>query len=251
MITKDEIREYAKTFGMKPWQTEKEYLQHLILQLIYSHTSALLFKGGTAIKKAYGLKRFSEDLDFTQIGEANFNDLFDKVGKELSTRFGYENTVKKMKVMGVLGISFRFDIIGPLTEATGSGHCYIYVEISKRELPKTREIVKIDSAYLDIPDYTVIVMSKEEILAEKVRAIMTRDRPRDFYDLWYLLSHGVGIREDWINEKMAYYKVKFTKETFFEALKKYEKIWSKMSELVKDVPDFKEAILLIREKFGD
>src|SRR3989338_5293755 len=114
MINEEEIREYAKTFRMKPWQIEKEYLQHIILQLIYSQTSALLFKGGTAIKKAYGLKRFSEDLDFTKIGEANFNDLFEKISKELLSKFEYQNAVKKMKVKEEIGVSFRFDITGPL-----------------------------------------------------------------------------------------------------------------------------------------
>ena len=249
MITKTEINEHAKTFRMKPWQIEKEYLQHIILQLIYSHTSALLFKGGTAIKKAYGLKRFSEDLDFTKIGEVNFNELFEKVSKELSSKFNYQNTVKKMKVKEELGVTFRFDIVGPLSEASGTGHCYIYIEISKRETPKTREVVKIDPTYPDLPDYTVIVMSKEEILAEKVRAIITRDRPRDLYDLWYLLSHGIEIKLDWVEEKMTYYKIKFTKKEFFKVLKKYEKLWSKMSELVADVPDFKEVVDLVQTKF--
>ncbi|MEK6972870.1 MAG: nucleotidyl transferase AbiEii/AbiGii toxin family protein, partial [archaeon] len=240
MITKEDIKEYSKTLRMKPWQIEKEYFQHIILQLIYSQTSVLLFKGGTAIKKAYGLKRFSEDLDFTRIGEVDFNELLEKISKELSTKFECQNTVKKMKVKEEIGISFRFDIIGPLTESSGFGHCYIYVEISKRETPKTREIVKIDPVYQDLSDYTVIVMSREEILTEKVRTIFTRDRPRDLYDLWYLLSHGVGIRVDWINEKMSYYQIKFTKEKFFDALKKYEKLWAKMPELITDVPDFKE-----------
>ncbi len=249
MITKSEINEHAKTFRMKPWQIEKEYLQHIILQLIYCHTSALLFKGGTAIKKAYGLKRFSEDLDFTKIGEVNFNELFGKVSKELSSKFDYQNTVKKMKVKEELGVTFRFEIAGPLIEASGTGYCYISVEISKRETPKSREVVKIDPIYHDLPEYNVIVMSREEILTEKVRAIITRDRPRDLYDLWYLLSHGVEIKKDWVVEKIKYYKKDFSKEEFFQALKKYEKLWGKMPELVNDVPDFKEVVKLVHEKF--
>jgi predicted nucleotidyltransferase component of viral defense system len=156
-----------------------------------------------------------------------------------------------MKLREELGATFRFDITGPLAEPTGTGHCYIYVEISKRETPKTREVVKIDPIYQDLSDYTVIVMSREEIVAEKVRAIMNRDRPRDLYDLWYLLSHDVPINTKWIDEKMQYYKIKFTKPQFFEALKKYEKSWSKMSELVEVVPDFKEVVGLVQKKFKD
>jgi len=251
MITKEEIKDYAKTYGLKPWQAEKEYFQHMILHLIYSNTSSLLFKGGTAIKKAYGLKRFSEDLDFTQIGEIDADTLFDKISKDISIKYGYITSLKKMKVKEEIGVAFRFSINGPLLEPSGLGQCYIYIEISKREVPKTREVITIRPIYPDLPDYTVLIMSKEEILAEKVRAITTRDKARDLYDLWYLLSQGIKIKQDWINEKMIYYKLKFSKKSFYKELEKYKKSWNDMGQLTNFVPTFDEVMELVHKGFDE
>jgi len=251
MVTKEEILAYAKLYGVPPYQTEKDYFQHLLLFLIFSNTSSVVFKGGTAIKKAYGLPRFSEDLDFTQIEEVNLDDLFNKISKVLKDRFDVENEVKKTGSFPGRGNTYRFKIIGPLIISPKEIEaCYIYVEISIREIPKTREILRIDPMYPDLPDYTIIVMSKEEIVAEKIRAIITREKHRDVFDLWYLLKAGTSIRIDWVKEKMSYYKMDFSKEQFFKELTRFGKNWEKeLKPLMKVVPDFKEVIKLVREKF--
>jgi len=251
MVTKDEILEYAKLYRMPAYQIEKEYFQHLLLFLIYSETSSLVFKGGTAIKKAYGLTRFSEDLDFTQLEDKNYEELFDKISKMLKDNFAFENEAKKMKSLEGIGYSYRFKIIGPLvTSPRQTESCYIYIEISKRETPKTREIIKISPIYKELPEYTIIVMSKEEIVAEKIRAIITREKHRDIFDLWYLLKAGTTIRIDWVKEKMSYYKMDFSKEQFFKELARFGKNWEKeLKPLMKEIPDFKEVVKLIHEKF--
>jgi len=253
MIKKDDLSEYSKAYGMQPYQIEKEYFQHLLLFLIYSNSSALVFKGGTAIKKAYGLRRFSEDLDFTQIADVDLDKLFEKVSKLLNDRFGVENSVKKIRTMQNIGNTYRFKIIGPLVSSTKHLEaCYIYVEISVREIPKTRETISIDPVYPDLPDYTVIVMSKEEIVSEKIRAIITREKHRDLFDLWYLLKNGTTVRLDWVNEKMSYYKMEFSKEQFFKELEKFRKNWDKeLTPLMREIPDFDEVVKIVKEKFRD
>lgn len=252
MINKDEILEYAKLYKYKPYQIEKEYFQHLLLFLIYSNTSNLVFKGGTAIKKAYGLPRFSEDLDFTQISEIDLDALFGDVSKTLKERFGVENEVKKIGSFKERGSGYRFKIVGPLV--TSEKHieaCYIYVNVSIREIPKTRDIIKIDPVYPDLPDYSIIVMSKEEIVTEKIRAILVRDKPRDVFDLWYLLKSDSKINLDWIKEKLSYYKIDFSKGRFFEELGKFRKNWEKdLGPLIRDLPPFDEVIKLIKDKFS-
>lgn len=49
-------------------------------------------------------------------------------------------------------------------------------------------------------------MSIEEILAEKVRACLTRARPRDLYDIWFLRSKGVALDRRIIVDKMRFYQ---------------------------------------------
>ena len=69
MIDKNNIREVEKRLGFSFWQAEKDYLQHLFLRELYSTVGTeLVFKGGTALQKAYGLHRFSRDLDFNLKG---------------------------------------------------------------------------------------------------------------------------------------------------------------------------------------
>lgn len=47
---------------------EQGYVQALFLQELYRETETLLFKGGTFLKHAHRLDRFSEDLDFVYEG---------------------------------------------------------------------------------------------------------------------------------------------------------------------------------------
>ena len=66
MITKEELKEYSKIRELNLGQAEKDYFQTIILFILYQDFGKeLIFKGGTALSKCFGLDRFSEDLDFT------------------------------------------------------------------------------------------------------------------------------------------------------------------------------------------
>ncbi len=68
MIKPGEIQIKARTEGVRDQQIEKDYVLSWILQGIAMHkalSKAIVFKGGTVLKKAYFEDyRFSEDLDF-------------------------------------------------------------------------------------------------------------------------------------------------------------------------------------------
>src|SRR3989344_3200217 len=66
IISKDELKKYAKMLKMNLGHAEKDYFQNILLFILYQeYGNDIIFKGGTALKKCYGLNRFSEDLDFT------------------------------------------------------------------------------------------------------------------------------------------------------------------------------------------
>ena len=46
------------------------------------------------------------------------------------------------------------------------------------------------------------VLRVDELLAEKVRAVMTRDKPRDVYDVWLLLRNGVKLDKGLVEKKL-------------------------------------------------
>jgi predicted nucleotidyltransferase component of viral defense system len=61
-------------------------------------------------------------------------------------------------------------------------------------------------------------------VAEKIRAILTRNKGRDIYDLWFLVSQGISLNENLILEKLKYYKIDdFDKLALIEKIKNFGK----------------------------
>ena len=62
-------------------------------------------------------------------------------------------------------------------------------------------------------------LKAEEILAEKVRAILSRVRGRDIFDIWFLLSQQISIDWPLVNKKMTIYKKKADVKQLIEKIK--------------------------------
>ena len=239
MIGANRIREIAKLSGMRPWQQEKHYLQSLILTIISDYP--LVFNGGTYLWLFHGLNRFSEDLDFTAKGplERNFITF---VSRSINL-YGYENEIKILKD-DKLGLSVRFLINGPL-HSSDKDRCVIYVEVSRREkivLPSLS--LKIDFPQYDIPVKNLSGMNLDEVGSEKVRAILTREKGRDIFDLYYLIRRkNIKFNIELVNRKLAYYNLNFDSSEFMQKLESRNKIYSKELKpvILGDLPDFDEV----------
>ncbi len=239
MIGANRIREIAKLSGMRPWQQEKHYLQSLILTIISDYP--LVFNGGTYLWLFHGLNRFSEDLDFTAKGplERNFITF---VSRSINL-YGYENEIKILKD-DKLGLSVRFLINGPL-HSSDKDRCVIYVEVSRREkivLPSLS--LKIDFPQYDIPVKNLSGMNLDEVGSEKVRAILTREKGRDIFDLYFLIRlKNIKFNIELVNRKLAYYNLNFDSSEFMQKLESRNKIYSKELKpvILGDLPDFDEV----------
>jgi len=187
MLTIEKIREFTKKYQTNEHNVIREYVQHLCLSALYKHREAgnLLFKGGTALRMIYHSPRFSEDLDFT----GRFYHFQDVEKLFLNTLVEVEQSgimveLKEAKKTsgGFLGI-----IEYHLYDHTGT----IFFEISLRK-PKKKskesEVVTIASEFT-IP-YTVVQLSTLDLVSEKVQAVTTRAKPRDYYDLYFILRHN-------------------------------------------------------------
>jgi len=73
----------------------------------------------------------------------------------------------------------------------------------------TKKVTVLETEYPVIPYPLVVHLSWEEILAEKIRAIFTRAKGRDLFDLWFLLSKNIKIDEKMVDAKMKFYNKKF------------------------------------------
>ncbi len=167
----------------------REYLQYKILAAIFGgkYAAKLIFMGGTAIHIVHGLGRFSEDLDFDNLGlsQDDFGALIKLIARQLSLEGFQVDTGTSFK--GAFSADIK--ITGLLYETGLSGH--------KEE----KVLVKIDAEPQDFKytparviinkfDVTVGVdVVPEDILhAQKFYAILKRKRAmgRDFYDAMFL-----------------------------------------------------------------
>ena len=246
MLKRRELIEYRDILGFTLGQVEKDYVQHIFLINLYRIVgNELLFKGGTALQKCYGLNRFSEELDFTLIEDISIEKILDKTIKSMNL-FGCDSEIKKLKE-DKLSIVYLVGSKGPLYDGTEKSLSYIRIETSKREdvslTPVRNEVVPM---YRDLPPYITSVMDPSEIMAEKIRAIMTRDRARDLYDLYFLIRKKIDVDVNLIDKKLSYYNKKFSVKDFFESVNKKGKIWNQeLRQLISVVPRFqmvREAI---------
>ncbi len=251
MIDKEALIRIAKFTGLKPFQQEKNYIQTLILKSIFSKVSReLVFKGGTALAFFHGLNRFSEDLDFTIREEFKLKELVEGVKKD----FEALNIRANFKILedNPASFSFRIGAEGPLFTKEIE-RCFVRVEISRREkILKEIEVKELKPIYPDISNFFVCLMNLEEMLAEKIRAIIMRGKARDVYDVWFLLRKGVKPDLSIINQKLSYYKKEFDKEEFKARIEELEKNWEKELNLivVGKLPKFEDVKKDIISCFG-
>jgi predicted nucleotidyltransferase component of viral defense system len=189
MITDRELRAVARERNLPVDVVEKDYVLGWILFGIASSAASgsLAFKGGTALSKVYfpGRWRLSEDLDFTAVDESEM--------LVLGTGVMYEVPGIVQKASGI-NIEMKGDPLanpeffrgkikytGPLSKNN------IKIEISRE--PFIGKVVRKSVPHVyDYPKFAVKVYALDNLLAEKMRAIIERGKIRDYYDVWRLLK---------------------------------------------------------------
>lgn len=171
----------------------REYFQHAFLAELYKLPEAekVLFKGGTALRIVYGSPRFSEDLDFSLFGippretKSFVESLFIKVLAEIE-RVGIKvglGEKSNATTGGYFGIAtfkiFEYQPVG------------VEINISNRN---GREVkAEVDSVASDfVPTFSVVHLPQNELVEEKIfGALRDRKKPRDFYDLYFIMRRGM------------------------------------------------------------
>ncbi len=235
MIDLGTLKRIARTKGIKNiGYSEKDYFQEIILLGISREAPELVFKGGTALYKIYGLDRFSEDLDFS--GKIKKRDI-----QRISTYlrdFGYETEVSEKKMKS--GILLTFEIDGFLYQGTPKTKSRVQMDVSWGDVSLETDWPQFFSLYPDIASFRIKVMTLKEIMGEKLRALHTRKKARDAYDIWFLLSKGVKIDKPLTQEKLDLYGIRLGRDSVKEALDECKKIWKKeLKSMMVEVPDFK------------
>ena len=244
----DFLREYSQKRGLNLGQAEKDYYQNLLLFIIYRQVkSGLVFKGGTALSKCYGLNRFSEDLDFSATEGLDLG----KMASEGLASFGVRHRIREMPG-GAESQSLMAKIEGPLYKNSEKTLCSITLETSFRETPCLPPAIRAIGHHMDIiPVFEVLAMPEQEIMAEKTRAVLMRDSARDIYDLCFLIDDGAVPSRDMIEKKLAFARLKYSFSSFSRACRAKRRIWlPELGSLVKNVPDFDACLAKVLGAYG-
>ncbi|KAA0004736.1 MAG: CRISPR-associated protein Csx11 [Thermoplasmata archaeon] len=251
MITQRELREKAREYGVPISTIERDYVQNWLLK--YFSSINMVLKGGTGIRKAYiGEYRFSDDLDFTLLEEINKEQL----------KVLLKESVKNVKEESGINLSedFRFqendngfeiDIYFQIMQR-GGNRTRIKIDITKHgneEILLPLNMRKIIHPYSDRLKANIKVYSLEEIIAEKVRSLFQRTRPRDLYDVWYL-RNSVDQRKvlDIFLRKCEFKDVRIVVKDLEDRKDDFKNAWeNSLGHQLKNIPDFDDVFSSVVE----
>ena len=251
MITKKELLDYAKIKGFSLGNAEKDYLIDMALSSISRHTkNELVFKGGTCLYKFHNLNRFSEDIDFSVRSKIDVDNLLMKIIADFEKHGIYATIHEKKEPHNSVLITLR--IKGPLFLGNPMTYANLGIDINlKSEVVLEPEFLSYNSIYPDIASISAFCMNGEEIFAEKIRAIMSRERARDLFDLNFLLEKNIRASLDIVSKKLDYYNEKFDLNKFTLRIQSLEKVWKKeLMGFTSFVPDFNIVSKNVIEKIG-
>lgn len=190
---RDIALQIARESKGEPIHALREYLQNYLLFLMQKTKMAesVFFVGGTALRFLYGIRRYSEDLDFTAgkgWGIASSKHFMRKIDRELE-RAGYDMTVRSKDDKTVQRMMFRF--AGLLFELGLSGrkneNFSIHAEIDLNPPLGWKEDRSVINIYLPV---LVRHYDLPSAFAGKLAAILLRPhtKGRDIFDLFWLKS---------------------------------------------------------------
>jgi predicted nucleotidyltransferase component of viral defense system len=236
MIRKSEINRLAADKGVQTATIDKDWALGHFIDAIYSISECrewLVFKGGTCLKKCrFPDYRFSEDLDFTS---TNCDFMFDMPLLQRITSLVEMRTAMPVFIQSLEELRFNDRLTGYAAKVKywGADHrrdqqppdpsrwiTSVKIEVILYEMmifeAEQKSVCHPYSDTLTEHAASIPVYNTNEVLAEKIRALMQRSytAPRDYYDIWYLSRHVENI--DWravvdaFRRKTAYKGLQFS-----------------------------------------
>jgi predicted nucleotidyltransferase component of viral defense system len=225
----------------------KEIIQQLALlglwrSKFYEHAA---FYGGTALRLFYGLRRFSEDLDFSLLGKNEEFKLIPHlkaIEKEIES-FGFKFSVKKKDksiqtqtesafIKGNTRINLLHIEAGDNIVQGFEKNRRIKIKLELDTDPPPGSEYEVKTIVTPIP-FSIKIFTKPDLFAGKMHAVLCRQwksrvKGRDFYDLIWFIGQKIPCRIDYLKEKMI-----------------QTSHWKREENLDKD-----SLLQLLQEKFG-
>lgn len=222
----------------------REYLQCKIILYLYNQSKSekLSFIGGTSLRILRNIDRFSEDLDFDNLGLSHkeIMSLFEKIFLNFKKEnFKIEFNFKKTNNSGIGSFKFPELLFDLDISADKNEKLNVKINYTTPKIQSETEVVILKRFGFLQP---VVTNTKSYLLSQKIRAALTRKdpQPRDFYDIVWLLSYRISPHPKLFSEM----KVKTEKELFEKLVDKYK------DKIKPNIQDFKRKLrpFLLDEK---
>ena len=277
------LQEARKRLGT-PWEVlERDYLLSWVLAgvaRVDALRDSIVAKGGTALKKCYfGDYRFSEDLDFSgtagvPVGTAMadaMHDVCETAARLLDVYAPVEITCERYVEREPHPEGQEAFAIRARLPWQRRARTRVMVEVTMDERVLKPPVVRpVIHGYGEPLDTEVRVYALEEIVAEKLRAILqqvakldqrgwSRSRARDYYDLWRVLGaywNDMDLSDfaPFLREKCSIRGVSFRgPDDFFQAamLAYVERTWDQwLGPLVPSLPSYGTVIGELRPQIA-
>jgi len=133
--------------------------------------SPFYLTGGTVLSRVYYQHRYSDDLDYF----VNYLSDFEKLA---------ESQVEKLsKIFHDMEVEYK-----------GKYFYRIFVSERRLKIELVNDVPAHIGTLIKHPQFG-LVDSKENILANKITAVIDRDMPKDIVDMYFLLKDGVSLRQ--------------------------------------------------------
>ena len=168
-------------------QVVREYWEVVLLNRLFEppESKNLVFKGGTALRLAYGSPRFSEDLDFS-LSEDDLRDVFQDMAAALVKPFA------AAKITNVAAKRWTYLCEIRVTEGYLAQPFRVKLKVSRRPAPKYESELRLITSPTTPVQALGSVATLEQMFQDKQDCIASRAAPKDIFDLWFI-SQKLGI----------------------------------------------------------
>lgn len=246
MITATQLAEFARKNHIGRYYQEKDYLQVVLLYSLYSITDGLVLKGGTCLKLVHRYPRFSEDIDFgSTLGAERLRALVRRALRGVAL-FGIGSSFDREELFK-RAYTARIRFKGPRYSGAAASTNAIQLDVGARGgIIRKPRWVQIAPEYPDVPRFFLLTMTKEEILAEKLRALSMRSTSRDLFDAWCLVQDGVKADRRLIETKMKAVGMKIDEEMKLPNKNEYERDLRNLLPMSR-VPDYRQVVKELKD----
>lgn len=241
MLDKFFLEDYTKKNNIPniPRRILTEYLQSEILAIVYNSKfgSYISFLGGTCLRFAYKIDRFSEDLDFDLIKSGlDYGELAKYLEKKLK-ELGFEADTRVKETENIFIVFVKFSGVMKQMGISDMNDQKLKIKFEIDPNPQKNIIYESKMIFAYGKNFNIISNTIETLFAQKILALFLRpyQKGRDFYDLiWFLAQKNIEPEYKILKEKG------FNINNREELIREMKKVVAKMNlkQAAKDVEPF-------------